>query len=56
VVLQDVTALNVLEKVIAGEPEGYQELSVNIDTGGLAARRILKGMAEQNRQTAVVRS
>jgi vanillate O-demethylase monooxygenase subunit len=56
VVLQDVTALNVLEKVIAGEPEGYQELSVNIDTGGLAARRILKRMAEQNRQTAVVRS
>ncbi len=41
VVLQDVEALNVLEKVIASEPEGYQELSINIDTGGLAARRIL---------------
>jgi phenylpropionate dioxygenase-like ring-hydroxylating dioxygenase large terminal subunit len=42
VVLQDVTALNALEKVIAGEPEGFQELSINIDTGGLAARRLLK--------------
>jgi len=42
VVLQDVEALNVLEKVIASEPEGYQELSINIDTGGLAARRILQ--------------
>jgi phenylpropionate dioxygenase-like ring-hydroxylating dioxygenase large terminal subunit len=45
VVLQDVTALNVLEKVIASEPDGVQELSINIDTGGLAARRILKRMA-----------
>jgi vanillate O-demethylase monooxygenase subunit len=44
VVLQDVTALDVLEKVIATEPEGYQELSINIDTGGLAARRMLKRM------------
>ncbi|MGP4016569.1 Rieske 2Fe-2S domain-containing protein [Saccharopolyspora sp. 5N708] len=44
VVLQDVTALDVLEKVITTEPEGYQELSVNIDTGGLAARRMLKRM------------
>ena len=30
---------------IAAEPEGYQELSVNIDTGGLAARRILAKLA-----------
>jgi phenylpropionate dioxygenase-like ring-hydroxylating dioxygenase large terminal subunit len=45
VVLQDVTALDILEKIIEAEPEGYQELSVNIDTGGLAARRILKRMA-----------
>ncbi|MFI0352117.1 Rieske 2Fe-2S domain-containing protein [Actinomadura sp. 9N407] len=45
VVLQDVRALDILEKVIAAEPEGYQELSVNIDTGGLAARRLLKKMA-----------
>jgi vanillate O-demethylase monooxygenase subunit len=42
VVLQDVEALNVLEHVISAEPEGYQELSVNIDTGGLAARRMLQ--------------
>ncbi|HEX7105164.1 MAG TPA: aromatic ring-hydroxylating dioxygenase subunit alpha [Acidothermaceae bacterium] len=41
VVLQDVTALNLLETVIATEPPGYQELSINIDTGGLAARRML---------------
>jgi phenylpropionate dioxygenase-like ring-hydroxylating dioxygenase large terminal subunit len=46
VVLQDVTALNILERVIQDEPEGYQELSINIDTGGLAARRILRRMAE----------
>jgi len=47
VVLQDVVALNVLEKVIAAEPEGYQELSINIDTGGLAARRLLRKLAGQ---------
>ncbi len=41
VVLQDVAALNLLETVIAAEPAGYQELSINIDTGGLAARRML---------------
>jgi vanillate O-demethylase monooxygenase subunit len=41
VVLQDVVALNTLEKVITTEPDGHQELSINIDTGGLAARRIL---------------
>lgn len=46
VVLQDVVALDILEQVIQAEPEGYQELSVNIDTGGLAARRLLKKMAE----------
>ncbi|MFJ7217474.1 Rieske 2Fe-2S domain-containing protein [Amycolatopsis sp. NPDC098790] len=45
VVLQDVRALDILERVIAAEPEGYQELSVNIDTGGLAARRILAKLA-----------
>ena len=42
VVLQDVEALNTLEKAIVTEPEGYRELSINIDIGGLAARRILK--------------
>ncbi|MGW6929760.1 Rieske 2Fe-2S domain-containing protein [Lentzea sp. NPDC054927] len=47
VVMQDVVALNVLEQVIANEPEGYQELSINIDTGGLAARRMLKRLCEK---------
>lgn len=47
VVLQDVVALEVLEKVIATEPANYQELSINIDTGGLAARRMLARMAGQ---------
>jgi phenylpropionate dioxygenase-like ring-hydroxylating dioxygenase large terminal subunit len=47
VVMQDVVALNVLEQVIANEPDGYQELSINIDTGGLAARRMLKRLSEK---------
>jgi vanillate O-demethylase monooxygenase subunit len=46
VVIQDVNALNTLEKIVAAEPEAYQELSVNIDTGGLAARRMLRRLAE----------
>ena len=45
VVLQDVTALDVLERVLTDEPDGYQELSINIDTGGLAARRMIARMA-----------
>jgi phenylpropionate dioxygenase-like ring-hydroxylating dioxygenase large terminal subunit len=45
VVLQDVVALDVLEKAVAAERDRYQELSINIDTGGLAARRILKRLA-----------
>ena len=53
VVLQDVDALNVLEQVIQTEPEGYQELSINIDTGGLAARRILRRMAQAGEAAAV---
>jgi phenylpropionate dioxygenase-like ring-hydroxylating dioxygenase large terminal subunit len=47
VVLQDVAALDVLEQVIATEPAGYQELSINIDTGGLAARRMLAAMLQE---------
>jgi vanillate O-demethylase monooxygenase subunit len=31
--------------VLAGEPDGYQELSINIDTGGLAARRLIDRLA-----------
>ena len=52
VVMQDVNALNILEKVTQAEPDGYQELSINIDTGGLAARRILARMAAGERMTA----
>jgi phenylpropionate dioxygenase-like ring-hydroxylating dioxygenase large terminal subunit len=48
VVMQDVGALNLLEKIIAAEPDKYQELSINIDTGGLAARRILARMSGQS--------
>ncbi|MEU6082461.1 aromatic ring-hydroxylating dioxygenase subunit alpha [Streptomyces sp. NPDC047108] len=47
VVMQDVDALTVLEQVISSEPEGYQELSINIDTGGLAARRILEQLCSE---------
>ncbi|WP_033439198.1 aromatic ring-hydroxylating dioxygenase subunit alpha [Saccharothrix sp. NRRL B-16314] len=47
VVLQDVTALDILERVIQTEPPDRQELSINIDTGGLAARRILKRMVAE---------
>ncbi|MFD9502483.1 Rieske 2Fe-2S domain-containing protein [Streptomyces sp. NPDC060035] len=45
VVMQDVDALNLLQRALDSEPAGYQELSINIDTGGLAARRILAGLA-----------
>lgn len=56
VVLQDVTALDILERVIQSEPRDYQELSINIDTGGLAARRILKRMvAEADEPTKAAR-
>ena len=44
VVLQDVAALNVLEQRLRATPPGQQELSINIDTGGLAARRLLEAM------------
>ena len=47
VVLQDVVALDVLESVIAGEADGAQELSINIDTGGLAARRLIARLAAE---------
>jgi vanillate O-demethylase monooxygenase subunit len=41
VVLQDVVALDRLAEALRTERAGYQELSINIDTGGLAARRLL---------------
>jgi vanillate O-demethylase monooxygenase subunit len=52
VVLQDVVALDVLEKAVAAEQDRYQELSINIDTGGLAARRILERLAAQAGESA----
>ncbi|MCX4553731.1 aromatic ring-hydroxylating dioxygenase subunit alpha [Streptomyces sp. NBC_01387] len=47
VVMQDVDALNLLQRSLDTEPAGYQELSINIDTGALAARRILAGLAAE---------
>lgn len=44
VVLQDVACLNTLEQVLQADGDAYQELSINIDTGGLAARRMIKGL------------
>jgi vanillate O-demethylase monooxygenase subunit len=52
VVMQDVNALNLLQKTLDTEPAGYQELSINIDTGGLAARRILARLAAEGGQPA----
>lgn len=45
VVMQDVDALNLLQRALDTEPAPYQELSINIDAGGLAARRILARLA-----------
>lgn len=47
VVMQDVEALNLLQRALGSERAGYQELSINIDTGGLAARRILARLVEE---------
>ena len=55
VVLQDVVALNVLQRALDEEKEGYQELSINIDAGALAARRILKNLVAQPATAAPVR-
>jgi phenylpropionate dioxygenase-like ring-hydroxylating dioxygenase large terminal subunit len=44
VIAQDVAALSTLEQVVVTDAGAYRELSVNIDTGGLAARRLLKRM------------
>jgi len=52
VVQQDVDALNLLETIVAGEAEGYQELSINIDTGALAARRLIRKQIERSSSPA----
>ncbi|HVU91847.1 MAG TPA: aromatic ring-hydroxylating dioxygenase subunit alpha [Jatrophihabitans sp.] len=46
VVLQDVECLNLLEQMLQRDGSAYQELSINIDTGGLAARRLLRKQIE----------
>ncbi len=53
VVMQDVDALNLLQRSLDAEPTGYQELSINIDTGGLAARRVLARLAAEGERPAV---
>lgn len=53
VVLQDVVALNVLQKALDTEKQNYQELSINIDAGGLGARRMLKALAAPRVAAAV---
>ena len=45
VVMQDVVALNILQRALDAEGGGHQELSIGIDAGGLAARRILAQLA-----------
>ncbi|HEY9441580.1 MAG TPA: aromatic ring-hydroxylating dioxygenase subunit alpha [Streptomyces sp.] len=52
VVLQDVVALGKLAKSIRTDGDGYQELSINIDTGGLAARRLIKAQIEAGAEPA----
>jgi phenylpropionate dioxygenase-like ring-hydroxylating dioxygenase large terminal subunit len=47
IILEDVVALTRLERHLAHEASGYQELSINIDTGGLAARRMLRRQIEE---------
>ncbi len=52
VVVQDVECLNVLEQILQQDGDSYQELSINIDTGGLAARRLLRKQVEASAVTA----
>ncbi|OBG44802.1 Rieske (2Fe-2S) protein [Mycobacterium alsense] len=50
VVMQDVAALNVLQQALNNEKPNYQELSINIDAGGLGARRLLQKLVEAPRR------
>ena len=47
-----VVALGKLAKSIRTDGDGYQELSINIDTGGLAARRLIKAQIEAGAEAA----
>jgi vanillate O-demethylase monooxygenase subunit len=51
-VLQDVACLNTLEEILRRDGASYQELSINIDTGGLAARRMIQRQIEAARPPA----
>jgi phenylpropionate dioxygenase-like ring-hydroxylating dioxygenase large terminal subunit len=53
VVLQDVACLDELEQILARDEGGYQELSINIDTGGLAARRLMDRLVESGTVAAL---
>lgn len=46
VVAQDAAALAVLERRVAGEPDGF-EVNVRIDRGALHARRLVRGLVER---------
>jgi len=52
VVLQDVEALNLIESRM-GDTWDPAEVSLKIDTGGLAARRVLSALIASERETAV---
>jgi phenylpropionate dioxygenase-like ring-hydroxylating dioxygenase large terminal subunit len=54
VVRQDVVALNILQRALRDEKPGYQELSINIDAGGLMARRLLDKLAGASRTATQV--
>ncbi|HEU5007960.1 MAG TPA: aromatic ring-hydroxylating dioxygenase subunit alpha [Jatrophihabitantaceae bacterium] len=54
VVLQDVACLNTLEQILQTDGAAYQELSINIDTGGLAARRMMARLVDAPAQATVV--
>ena len=54
VVLQDVECLNLLEQILQQDGDAYQELSINIDTGALAARRMLRKLIEPAAENAPV--
>ncbi len=46
VVRQDVACLDILEDVMRTETDGGQELSIKIDSGGLAARRLMRRLVD----------
>jgi phenylpropionate dioxygenase-like ring-hydroxylating dioxygenase large terminal subunit len=53
VVQQDVVCLDELERLLQADGGGYQELSINIDTGALAARRLMRRLIEADQPASV---